>query len=59
MKLSENIKFLRGLKKLSQEDLAAALDITRSRLGAYEEGRNEPPIEILIRLVVGIIGMQL
>jgi transcriptional regulator with XRE-family HTH domain len=30
--------------------MADALGITRARLGAYEEGRNEPPIKFLIRL---------
>lgn len=49
-KISFNIRFLRELKKLSQEQMADELNITRARLGAYEEGRNEPPIEILIRL---------
>lgn len=50
MKIAHNIKYLRGLKSLSQEKLADELGITRSRLGAYEENRNEPPIEILIKL---------
>jgi transcriptional regulator with XRE-family HTH domain len=49
-KISFNIRHLRELKKLSQEHLAEDLKITRARLGAYEEGRNEPPIEILIKL---------
>jgi transcriptional regulator with XRE-family HTH domain len=49
-KLAKNIKVLRDLKKLSQEQLAEELAITRGRLGAYEEGRNEPPLEILISL---------
>ncbi|MFY9309773.1 MAG: XRE family transcriptional regulator [Bacteroidia bacterium] len=49
-KISKNIRILRDLKKLSQEQLAEALGINRSRLGAYEEARNEPPIELLIRL---------
>lgn len=49
-KISKNIRILRDLKKLSQEQLAEALAINRSRLGAYEEARNEPPIELLIRL---------
>lgn len=49
-KISFNIRHLRELKKLSQEGLAEELKITRARLGAYEEARNEPPIEILIRL---------
>ncbi|HOY32599.1 MAG TPA: LexA family transcriptional regulator [Bacteroidales bacterium] len=49
-KISFNIRHLRELKKLSQESLAEELKITRARLGAYEEARNEPPIEMLIRL---------
>ncbi len=49
-KIAYNIKHLRELKKLSQEALAENLNITRARLGAYEESRNEPPIEILIQL---------
>lgn len=50
MNLAKNIKQLRYIKNLSQDQLAADLGITRGRLGAYEEGRNEPPIELLIRL---------
>lgn len=38
------------MKGLSQEQLADELKITRSRVGGYEEARNEPPIDILIRL---------
>jgi transcriptional regulator with XRE-family HTH domain len=49
-KISSNIRFLRQLKGLSQEQLADELKITRSRVGGYEEARNEPPIDILIRL---------
>lgn len=49
-KISNNIRFLRQLKGLSQEQLADALEITRSRIGGYEEGRNEPPIDLLIKL---------
>jgi transcriptional regulator with XRE-family HTH domain len=49
-KVSKNIRILRDLKNISQEELSKELSITRSRLGAYEEGRNEPPIEMLISL---------
>ncbi len=49
-KIANNIRFLRQLKGLSQEQLADELKVTRSRIGGYEEGRNEPPIDILIRL---------
>ena len=49
-KISNNIRHLRGQKSLTQDELATHLDISRSRLGAYEEGRSEPPIEMLIRI---------
>ncbi len=49
-KIASNIRFLRQLKGLSQEQLADELKVTRSRIGGYEEGRNEPPIDLLIRL---------
>ena len=49
-KISSNIRFLRQLKGLSQEQLADDLKVTRSRIGGYEEARNEPPIDMLIRL---------
>ncbi|MFN5675333.1 MAG: XRE family transcriptional regulator [Bacteroidota bacterium] len=49
-KIASNIRFLRQLKGLSQEQLAEELRVTRSRIGGYEEGRNEPPIDLLIRL---------
>jgi transcriptional regulator with XRE-family HTH domain len=49
-KISSNIRHLRQWKGLSQEQLAEALDITRARLGAYEEGRNEPPLDLLVNL---------
>jgi transcriptional regulator with XRE-family HTH domain len=49
-KISSNIRFLRSLKGLSQEQLADELQVTRSRIGGYEEARNEPPIDLLIRL---------
>lgn len=49
-KISGNIRFLRQWKGLSQEQLAEQLDLTRARLGAYEEGRNEPPLDVLIKL---------
>ena len=49
-RISSNLKVLRELKKLSQEQMAEQLNITRARLGAYEEGRNEPPIDIILRI---------
>jgi len=48
--ISKNIRYLRVAKQLSQEQLAEQLNITRSRVGSYEEGRSEPNIETLILL---------
>ena len=48
--IAKNISHLRSLKKLSQEALADELDITRSRVGSYEENRSAPTIEVLIKL---------
>jgi len=38
------------LKQLTQEQFAEELSVPRSRIGSYEEGRSEPPIEMLIAL---------
>jgi len=48
--LSENIKHLRKQKGMTQEDLANAIGIKRSLVGAYEEGRAEPPLDNLTRI---------
>lgn len=37
-----NLYFLRNRRGLTQEVLAENLRITRARLGAYEENRNQP-----------------
>jgi len=47
---AENIRVLRLQKEYSQQKLADELTITRVRLAKYEEGRSEPPLEILQRL---------
>lgn len=45
-----NLRHLRNLKGLSQEQFAEDLGWTRSVVGSYEEGRSEPSIEKLIEL---------
>ncbi|WP_297335344.1 LexA family transcriptional regulator [Algoriphagus sp.] len=49
MCLNLNIKFLRKRKNLTQESLAQALGISRSKLAGYESNIN-PPIETLVKL---------
>jgi transcriptional regulator with XRE-family HTH domain len=48
--LSKNIKHLRSLKELTQEQFAQKLDVSRSRISSYEENRAIPPIDFLIIL---------
>ncbi|MBC6490237.1 XRE family transcriptional regulator [Flavihumibacter stibioxidans] len=43
----KNLKYLRKLRGWTQEDFAARLKIKRSLLGAYEEERAEPRLEVL------------
>jgi transcriptional regulator with XRE-family HTH domain len=43
----KNLKHLRKLRGWTQEDFAAKLKIKRSLLGAYEEERAEPRLEVL------------
>lgn len=43
----KNLKYLRKLRGLTQEEFAVKLKIKRSLLGAYEEERAEPRLEVL------------
>jgi transcriptional regulator with XRE-family HTH domain len=43
----QNLKYLRKLRGWTQEEFAAKLGIKRSLLGAYEEERAEPRLEVL------------
>lgn len=46
--IAKNIRHLRKLKGLTQEQLSEELQTTRSKIGSYEEGRSDPPISMLI-----------
>jgi len=48
--LSKNIRYIRTLKRLSQEQFADDLKVSRSRISSYEENRAKPPISFLIAL---------
>ncbi|MFN8322823.1 MAG: LexA family transcriptional regulator [Chitinophagales bacterium] len=48
--IATNMKFLRKLKSWTQNDLAEELNIKRSLIGAYEEGRARPTYEVLYDL---------
>ncbi|HEU4717834.1 MAG TPA: helix-turn-helix transcriptional regulator, partial [Bacteroidia bacterium] len=49
-RLATNLRILRKIKSSSQETVAEDLGIPRSRLGSYEEGRAEPPCDMLLRI---------
>ncbi len=50
VKLNENIRYLRKQLGLTQDQFAQQLDIKRSLVGAYEEGRAEPRLELLQKM---------
>ncbi|MEZ4901228.1 MAG: helix-turn-helix transcriptional regulator [Spirosomataceae bacterium] len=45
--VSENMKYLRSLHRLTQEKFANRIGIKRSSVGAYEEERANPNLEVL------------
>lgn len=47
---SDNIRFLRTQKSLSQQELADKISMSRVRYSKYEDGRSEAPYEVLIRI---------
>jgi transcriptional regulator with XRE-family HTH domain len=57
VKLNENIRFLRKQLVLTQDQFAQKLDIKRSLVGAYEEGRAEPRLELLQKMA-GLAGLS-
>ncbi|MCI5056343.1 MAG: helix-turn-helix domain-containing protein [Flavobacteriales bacterium] len=46
----KNIRKIRGFKGLSQAAFAEIFDVNRSNIGAYEEGRAEPKIDLIIEI---------
>lgn len=45
--LSENLRYLRAQKNCSQQQIANDLIISRGRYSKYEDGKSEPPLDIL------------
>lgn len=48
--VAEMLRDLRKAKGIQQKEIANALDISPQTYNGYEKGRNEPPIEMLVRL---------
>lgn len=47
---AKNLRYLRSLKKINQTDFANIFGLTRSAIGAYEEQRSEPKLDIIIEM---------
>ncbi|MFZ4059272.1 MAG: LexA family transcriptional regulator [Ferruginibacter sp.] len=54
----QNLKYLRKLRGWTQEEFAAKLNIKRSLIGAYEEERADPRLEVL-EIVADIFKLTL
>ncbi len=50
MSVGNNLKLIRKFKKLSQEEMASAIGLTRSTYSGYENGVAQPSIDSLIAL---------
>lgn len=48
--IGKNIKKIRSVKKMSQSVFAERFNLSRTSVGAYEEGRAEPKIDTLISI---------
>ncbi len=48
--IGKNIKALRTAKGMTQEDLAAALFVTRQTVSNYENGRSRPDLDMLLNI---------
>ncbi|MEB2785077.1 XRE family transcriptional regulator [Algoriphagus persicinus] len=57
--LASNLRFLRKQKGITQNDLADQLDVQRTMISAYEDGRSEPKLLTLGKLCdVLEVGME-
>jgi transcriptional regulator with XRE-family HTH domain len=50
--LKENLRYLRKQKEMTQGDLAEKLDIKRSQIGSYEEGRGVPKLSVIRQMAI-------
>lgn len=48
--LSDNVRFLRSQLERTQQAVADALIIDRSRYAKYEDGKSDPPLDVLLRI---------
>lgn len=48
--LDSNLRYLRKSQGWTQDDLSQLLQVKRSRIAAWEEGRAEPPLPLFFKL---------
>jgi len=56
--LKENMKYLRKMNGLTQGELAEKLDLKRSLIGSYEEGRGVPKLSV-IKQMAELFGVSM
>lgn len=47
---SENLKYWRGVRGLSQRQIAKQLGMEHNNYGVYETGKHEPSLRTLVRI---------
>jgi transcriptional regulator with XRE-family HTH domain len=45
-----NIRSIRAAFRMTQDEFADLFKISRAAVGAYEEGRSTPPLELILRI---------
>lgn len=50
--ISQNIKYLRAKKKLSQHKLAEQLRLSRNQINSYESANSQPSIDVLKQIAI-------
>ena len=57
--LSSNLRFLRKQRGITQNELADQLDVQRTMISAYEDGRSEPKLSTLQKIAELLdVGME-
>jgi DNA-binding XRE family transcriptional regulator len=58
--VNKNLRKIRAVKSLSQNAFGELVGISRHNIGAYEEGRSQPKVEVVIRIAkIFSISMEL
>ena len=51
MYINKNLKYLRNMKGVTQDQVAEVFGKQKAAISAYEKGKNIPPVDVLIKLV--------